>query len=51
VINPSKLFDKYLIKRFASVEEIAELVAYLCSDAARYVTGANWEIDGGYCAI
>ena len=51
VIDPEKLFNKYLIKRFASVEEIAELVAYLCSDAARYVTGANWEIDGGYCAI
>jgi hypothetical protein len=25
---------------------IAELVAYFCGDAARYVTGANWEIDG-----
>ena len=50
VIEPAKLFDKYLIKRFASCEEIAELVAYLCSDAARYVTGANWDIDGGYCA-
>ena len=50
VIEPAKLFDKYLIKRFATCEEIAELVAYLCSDAARYVTGANWDIDGGYCA-
>jgi 3-oxoacyl-[acyl-carrier protein] reductase len=50
VIDPKALFEKYLIKRFASVEEIAELVAYLCSDAARFVTGANWEIDGGYCA-
>jgi NAD(P)-dependent dehydrogenase (short-subunit alcohol dehydrogenase family) len=51
VIEPAKLFPKYLIKRFATCEEIAELVAYLCSDAARYVTGANWEIDGGYSAI
>jgi NAD(P)-dependent dehydrogenase (short-subunit alcohol dehydrogenase family) len=51
VIDTSKLFNKYLIKRFASCEEIAELVAYLCSEAARYVTGANWEIDGGYGAI
>jgi NAD(P)-dependent dehydrogenase (short-subunit alcohol dehydrogenase family) len=50
VIVPEKLFQKYLIKRFSSVEEIAELVAYLCSDAARYVTGATWEIDAGYCA-
>jgi len=51
VIQPANLFNKYLIKRFASCEEIAELVAYLCSEAARYVTGANWEIDGGYGAI
>lgn len=50
VIELESFFQKYLIKRFASVEEIAELVAYLCSDAARFVTGANWEIDGGYCA-
>lgn len=50
VIDPPKLFQDYLIKRFASCEEIAELVAYLCSPAATYVTGANWVIDGGYLA-
>ncbi|HUK46451.1 MAG TPA: SDR family oxidoreductase [Terriglobales bacterium] len=50
VIDPPRLFEKYLIQRFASCEEIAELVAYLCSDAARYVNGANWTIDGGYLA-
>jgi meso-butanediol dehydrogenase / (S,S)-butanediol dehydrogenase / diacetyl reductase len=50
VINPSQLFEKYLQKRFASCEEIAELVAYLCSDSATYVNGANWVIDGGYLA-
>jgi len=51
VIDPPKLFEPYLIKRFASCEEIAELVAYLCSPAARYVNGSNWEIDGGYLAV
>jgi len=50
VIDPPKLFEKYLIQRFATCEEIAELVAYLCSDAATYVNGANWVIDGGYVA-
>ena len=50
VIDPSQLFDKYLEKRFASCEEIADLVAYLCSDSATYVNGANWVIDGGYLA-
>jgi NAD(P)-dependent dehydrogenase (short-subunit alcohol dehydrogenase family) len=50
-IDPSTLFEKYLIKRFASCEEIAELVAYLCSPAATYVNGATWAIDGGYLAV
>jgi len=50
VIDPPKLLEDYVIKRFASCEEIAELVAYLCSEAATYVTGANWVIDGGYTA-
>ncbi len=50
VIVPSQLLERYLVKRFASCEEVAELVAYLCSDAATYVNGANWEIDGGYLA-
>lgn len=50
VIDPQQLFEKYLQKRFASCEEIAELVAYLCSDSATFVNGANWVIDGGYLA-
>lgn len=50
VIDPAKLMEKYLVKRFATCEEIAELVAYLCSEAAGVVNGANWEIDGGYLA-
>jgi NAD(P)-dependent dehydrogenase (short-subunit alcohol dehydrogenase family) len=50
VIDPPKLFEKALVKRFARCEEIAELVAYLCSSRAEFVTGANWVIDGGYLA-
>lgn len=50
VINPTKLLEDYLVKRFASCEEIAELVAYLCGPSASYVNGANWVIDGGYLA-
>lgn len=49
-IEPSKLFARYLVKRFASCEEIAELVCYLCSPAAACVNGADWIIDGGYTA-
>jgi glucose 1-dehydrogenase len=50
VIDPPKLLEPYLVERFASCEEIAELVAYLCSPAAAYVNGSNWIIDGGYLA-
>jgi len=50
VIDPPKLFDKALVKRFASCAEIADLVAYLSSPLAAFVTGANWVIDGGFLA-
>lgn len=35
------------MKRLASCEEIAWLVAYLCSPAGAYVTGRTWTVDGG----
>ena len=50
VIDPPKLFEKALVKRFASCAEIADLVVYLSSPRAAFVTGANWVIDGGYLA-
>jgi NAD(P)-dependent dehydrogenase (short-subunit alcohol dehydrogenase family) len=34
----------------AEPEEIAEAVLYLASDAARFVTGTELVIDGGYTA-
>jgi 3-hydroxybutyrate dehydrogenase len=37
-------------KRFIQIDEIAELVLYLCSDAAASVTGAILPVDGGWSA-
>ncbi len=37
-------------KEFITVDEIASLAVYLCSDAAKSITGANLSIDGGWTA-
>jgi NAD(P)-dependent dehydrogenase (short-subunit alcohol dehydrogenase family) len=38
------------LKRMGEPDDIAELVAWFCSDKAAYVTGACWNVDGGYMA-
>jgi citronellol/citronellal dehydrogenase len=35
------------MKRLGCAEEVAELIAYLASEAAWFVTGETWYIDGG----
>jgi len=50
ILDMNAMLENFLIKRLTMPEEIAELVFYLCSEAAACVTGANWIIDGGYMA-
>jgi NAD(P)-dependent dehydrogenase (short-subunit alcohol dehydrogenase family) len=38
------------MRRFAEPGEIAPLIRFLCSDAASYITGAYYPIDGGWLA-
>ena len=36
-----------LLGRAAQPQEIVDLILYLCSDQAAFITGANYMIDGG----
>ena len=51
----SEMFDKLSrtqpIGRMGQPEEIAELALFLCSDAAAFITGSNYAIDGGFASI
>jgi NAD(P)-dependent dehydrogenase (short-subunit alcohol dehydrogenase family) len=38
-------------RRMGTPEEIAEMVVWLCSDRASYVTGAAYNVDGGWMAM
>ena len=37
-------------KQFVTVDQVAALAVFLCSDAAAQITGANLSIDGGWTA-
>ena len=46
--------EAYVVKaipmgRFGTVEEVAEAIVYLASDAARFITGMAFVADGGEC--
>ena len=39
--------DRIPIGRFATPEEVADVIAFLCSERASAVAGAAWSVDGG----
>ena len=41
----------HVLGRVGDPEEIANVVVFLCSDKASFVTGADWAVDGGYSAM
>ena len=45
-----KIADMHPMGRLGTSEEVAELVVWLSSDKASFVTGAYYPIDGGYLA-
>lgn len=43
--------DRTPLGRGGYAEEIADVVVFLCSEEASFVTGAVWNVDGGYGSI
>jgi 3-oxoacyl-[acyl-carrier protein] reductase len=39
------------VGRLGSEEEIAKVIVFLCSEAASFVTGAAWSVDGGLVPV
>ena len=44
------LVSRHPLGRLGEPEEVADLVLWLCSDEASFVTGAYYTVDGGYLA-
>ncbi len=43
----AKVLEQQALKRIGEVDDVADAVAFLCSDAARHVTGHFLTVDGG----
>jgi NAD(P)-dependent dehydrogenase (short-subunit alcohol dehydrogenase family) len=46
-----KLSKAQPIGRMGEPEEVASLALYLCSDAAAFITGVDYPLDGGFCNL
>ena len=53
--NKEEMFEKLSktqpLGRMAKPSEVASLVLYLCSDEASFITGSDFQIDGGFVKL
>jgi NAD(P)-dependent dehydrogenase (short-subunit alcohol dehydrogenase family) len=53
--NPQELYSdlakKIPLGRVGEAEEYADLVAFLCSERATFITGTAINLDGGMCPV
>lgn len=53
--NEAEMFDKLSktqpIGRMGQPDEVAGLIAYLCSDEASFLTGSDYAVDGGFITL
>ena len=47
---PKLMLQRHALGRFGEPREVGEVVAWLCSDAASFVTGVAMPVDAGYTA-
>ncbi len=47
----SQIMSRIPVGRWAEPAEIADPILFLCSDAARYLTGTMMTVDGGYTSV
>jgi len=45
------MLERYPLKRFGHVDDVAAAILYLASDEAAFITGVALPVDGGYTAV
>jgi NAD(P)-dependent dehydrogenase (short-subunit alcohol dehydrogenase family) len=40
--------SRYVIRRFGKPDDVAHMALFLCSNAASWITGQTYPVNGGY---